>query len=56
MPCFTDKLLEFAQKYLYINRQNRTPNAKEQKDLIDQLELDENDLDKGKTHFYSNIY
>ena len=45
---FTDKLLEFAQKYLYINRQNRTPNAKRTKDLIDQLELDENDLDKGK--------
>ena len=45
---FTDKPLDFSQKYLYINRQNRTPNAKKTKDLIDQLEIDENDLDKDK--------
>ncbi|MFK4049890.1 hypothetical protein [Acinetobacter venetianus] len=45
---FTEQPLEFSQKYLYINRQNRTPNAKKTKALIDQLELDENDLDKEK--------
>ncbi|MDS7968147.1 hypothetical protein RMB12_14075 [Acinetobacter sp. V117_2] len=45
---FTEQPLEFSQKYLYINRQNRTPNAKKTKALIDQLELDEEDLDKEK--------
>lgn len=45
---FTEQPLEFSQKYLYINRQNRTPNAKKTKALIDQLELDEDDLDKDK--------
>lgn len=45
---FTEQTLEFSQKYLYINRQNRTPNAKKTKALIDQLELDEDDLDKEK--------
>ena len=44
----TEQPLEFSQKYLYINRQNRTPNAKKTKALIDQLELDEDDLDKEK--------
>ncbi|MCG5266906.1 hypothetical protein MCL27_17945 [Acinetobacter pittii] len=46
--CFTGKNLEFSQKYLYINRQNRTPNAKRTKALIDQLELDEDELDTNK--------
>ncbi|EXB30753.1 MULTISPECIES: hypothetical protein [Acinetobacter] len=45
---FTKQPLEFSQKFLYINRQNRTPNAKKTKALIDQLELDEDDLDKDK--------
>jgi hypothetical protein len=45
---FTEQPLEFSQKYLYINRQNRTPNAKKTKALIDQLELNEDDLDKEK--------
>ncbi|MCU4707767.1 hypothetical protein [Acinetobacter pittii] len=45
---FTEQPLEFSQKYLYINRQNRTPNAKKTKALIDQLELDEDDLVKEK--------
>lgn len=45
---FTEQPLEFYQKYLYINRQNRTPNARKTKALIDQLELDEDDLDKDK--------
>lgn len=45
---FTEQPLEFSQKYLYINRQNRTPNATKTKALIDQLELDEDDLDKEK--------
>ncbi|MCT9208363.1 hypothetical protein KTH42_02785 [Acinetobacter baumannii] len=45
---FTEQPLEFSQKYLYINRQNRTPKAKKTKALIDQLELDEDDLDKEK--------
>lgn len=45
---FTEQRLEFSQKYLYIGRQNRTPNAKKTKALIDQLELDEEDLDKDK--------
>lgn len=44
----TEQPLEFSQKYLYINRQNRTPNAKKTKALIDQLELDEDNLDKEK--------
>lgn len=45
---FTEQPLEFSQKYLYINRQNRTPNARKTKALMDQLELDEDDLDKDK--------
>lgn len=45
---FTEQPLEFSQKYLYINRQNRTPNAKKTKALIDQLELDEDDLNTEK--------
>lgn len=45
---FTEQPLEFSQKYLYINRQNRTPNAKKTKALIDQLELDEDELNKDK--------
>lgn len=45
---FTEQPLEFSQKYLYINSQNRTPNAKKTKALIDQLELDEDDLNKEK--------
>ncbi|MDV7404539.1 hypothetical protein [Acinetobacter baumannii] len=45
---FTEQPLEFSQKYLYINRQNRTPNAKKTKALIDQLELDEDELNKEK--------
>ncbi len=45
---FTEQSLEFSQKFLYINRQNRTPNAKKTKALIDQLELDEDALDKEK--------
>lgn len=45
---FTEQPLDFSQKYLYINRQNRTPNAKKTKALIDQLELDDDDLDKEK--------
>lgn len=44
----TEQPLEFSQKYLYINRQNRTPNARKTKALIDQLELDEDDLVKEK--------
>ncbi len=44
----TEQPLEFSQKYLYINRQNRTPNAKKTKALIDQLELDEDELNKEK--------
>ena len=44
----TEQPLEFSQKYLYINRQNRTPNARKTKALIDQLELDEDDLEKDK--------
>ncbi|EOR07612.1 hypothetical protein [Acinetobacter genomosp. 15BJ] len=45
---FTEQSLEFSQKYLFINRQNRTPNAKKTKALIDQLELDEDELNKEK--------
>lgn len=45
---FTEQQLEFSQKYLYINAKNRTPNAKRTKALLDQLELDEDDLDKDK--------
>lgn len=45
---FTEHTLEFSQKYLYINSENRTPRAKKTKALIDQLELDEDDLDKEK--------
>lgn len=46
--CFTEKPLEFSQKYLYLNQKNRTPNAKKTKALIEKLELDEDDLDKNK--------
>ncbi|WP_046206236.1 hypothetical protein [Acinetobacter radioresistens] len=45
---FTEQPLEFSQKYLYISPYNRTSNAKKTKALIDQLELDEDDLDKEK--------
>lgn len=46
--CFTNQSLEFSQKYLHINRHNRTPNAKRTKALIEQLELDEDELDTNK--------
>lgn len=46
--CFTSQSLEFSQKYLHINRHNRTPNAKRTKALIEQLELDEDELDTNK--------
>lgn len=45
---FTEQPLEFSQKYLYINQKNRTPNAKKTKALIEQLELDEDELNKDK--------
>lgn len=45
---FTEQSLEFSQKFLYINRQNRTPNARKTKALIDQLELDEDEINKEK--------
>lgn len=45
---FTEDNLEFDLKYLYPNSQNRTSKAKKTKELIDQFELDENDLDKEK--------
>ncbi|WP_374527303.1 hypothetical protein [Acinetobacter sp.] len=45
---FTEQPLEFSHNCLYINRQNRTPNAKKTKALIDQLEIDEDDLNKEK--------
>lgn len=45
---FTEQRLEFSQKYLYINVKNRTPNAKRTKALLDQLEIDENEIDKEK--------
>lgn len=45
---FTNNPLEFSKKYLYINAKNRTPNAKRTKALIDQLELDEDELEKDK--------
>lgn len=45
---FTESQLEFVHDLKYINRQNRTPNAKRTKALIDQLELDENDLESNK--------
>lgn len=45
---FTNNPLEFSKKYLYINTRNRTPNAKRTKALIDQLELDEDELEKDK--------
>lgn len=45
---FTEKPLEFSKKFLYLNPQNRTPNAKKTKALIDQLELDEDELNKEK--------
>lgn len=45
---FTEKNLEFSQKYNYINVKNRTPNAKKTKALIDQLELNDEDLDTEK--------
>lgn len=45
---FTDKSLEFSQRYIYINQKNRTPNAKKTKDLINKLGLNEDDLDKEK--------
>ncbi|MCM1959100.1 hypothetical protein NCZ17_06900 [Acinetobacter modestus] len=45
---FTTNLLEFSQKLIYHNRQNRTPNARKTKELIEQLELDEDELEKEK--------
>ncbi|MFV5374268.1 hypothetical protein [Acinetobacter calcoaceticus] len=44
----TEKPLEFSKKFLYINSQNRTPNARKTKALIEQLELDEDELNKEK--------
>lgn len=45
---FTEQILDFSQRYKYINVKNRTPNAKRTKSLIDQLELDDNDLETDK--------
>lgn len=45
---FTSQLLDFSKKYLYINRQNRTPKAKRTNALLEQLELNEDDLNKDK--------
>lgn len=45
---FTTNLLEFSQKLIYQSRQNRTPNARKTKELIEQLELDEDELEKEK--------
>lgn len=45
---FTESQLEFVHDLKYINKQNRTPNAKKTKALIDQLELDEDDLESDK--------
>lgn len=45
---FTESPLEFVHDLKYINKKNRTPNAKKTKALIDQLELDEDDLESGK--------
>lgn len=44
----TQQQLEFSQKLLYSNRQNRTPKARETKKLINQLEIDEDDLNSEK--------
>lgn len=46
--CFTAQSLDFSKKFLYINKQNRTQNAKRTRALIDQLELDEDELSKEK--------
>ena len=45
---FTESQLEFVHDLKYLNKQNRTPNAKKTKALIDQLELDEDDLESDK--------
>lgn len=45
---FTEQILEFSQRYKYINVKNRTPNAKKTKSLIDQLELNDEDLETDK--------
>lgn len=45
---FTTNLLEFSQKLIYQSRQNRTPNARKTQQLIEQLELDEEELEKEK--------
>jgi len=45
---FTESQLEFVHDLKYINKKNRTQNAKKTKALIDQLELDEDDLESGK--------
>lgn len=45
---FTESSLDFSKKYLYQNRQNRTPNARRTKDLVNELELNEDDLNKDK--------
>ncbi|NUF85914.1 hypothetical protein HUN17_18185, partial [Acinetobacter seifertii] len=45
---FTEQSLEFSKSFKYINRQNRTPNARKTKELIESVELDEDDLDKEK--------
>lgn len=45
---FTEQSLEFSKSFKYINRQNRTPNSRKTKELIESVELDEDDLDKEK--------
>lgn len=45
---FTESQLEFKQHLKYINKQNRTKNAKKTKELIDQFEIDENNLESDK--------
>ncbi|WP_180168103.1 hypothetical protein [Acinetobacter sp. YH12035] len=45
---FTQQKLEFSQKLLYTNRQNRTPKARETKELINQTEINEDELNSEK--------
>lgn len=43
-----NKRLEFENDYNYLSRENRTPNARKTKELVDKLNIDEDEVDTKK--------
>ena len=45
---YMSKRLEFENDYSYLSKENRTPNARKTKELIDKLNIDEDEVDTKK--------